>query len=534
MILAKEVFLNDINSPVRHVKGRVELYKGSTLLDTFNSSDRLKSFTVERTSDGSKLFGYGVCQKLTASLRDKERAINIDKSHTLEAVFGTGSDYVYTTPLFYVSDVKRNENTNEVTVTAYDALYRAASHTVAELDVTLPYSVGEFVTACAAFLGLPWQTQNVNDGSFDVLFDVGANFDGTETLREALDAAAEATQTIYFIDANWELTFKRLDVNGAPVVTIDKSKYFSLENKGRVHLSAVCHATELGDNVIAGDDSGVTQYIRNNPFWELRGDIGALVQSALAAVNGLCLHQFICSWRGNYLLELGDKIALVNKDDTTITSYLLDDKLTYNGALSQQTEWIYEQDEGSGENASNPATLGDALKMTYARVDKANQQIDLVASRVDNNADAISQLTVNAEEISASVSRVEKQAQERIDGVDEELGELTKRVDATMTAEDITFAIQSELNNGVEKVVTSTGFVFNEDGLTVSKTGREMSTRITEDGMRIYRSGNEVLTVDNVGVKAENLHATTYLIIGLNSRFEDYDGNRTGCFWIGG
>ena len=38
---------------------------------------------------------------------------------------------------------------------------------------------------------------------------------------------------------------------------------------------------------------------------------------------------------------------------------------------------------------------------------------------------------------------------------------------------------------------------------------------------------------DNLGVKAEDLHATTYLIIGNNSRLEDYNTNRTGCFWIG-
>ena len=63
-----------------------------------------------------------------------------------------------------------------------------------------------------------------------------------------------------------------------------------------------------------------------------------------------------------------------------------------------------------------------------------------------------------------------------------------------------------------------------------------MQTTVNEDGLRISRSGEEVLRADNEGVKAEDLHATTYLIIGQNSRFEDYekDGQpRTGCFWVG-
>jgi hypothetical protein len=53
--------------------------------------------------------------------------------------------------------------------------------------------------------------------------------------------------------------------------------------------------------------------------------------------------------------------------------------------------------------------------------------------------------------------------------------------------------------------------------------------------MAVFRDSGEVLTADNTGVKAENLHATTYLIVGVNSRLENYDnGSRTGCFWIGG
>lgn len=112
---------------------------------------------------------------------------------------------------------------------------------------------------------------------------------------------------------------------------------------------------------------------------------------------------------------------------------------------------------------------------------------------------------------------------------------LTKRVDATMTADQVEIAISQELEKGVGKVTTSTGFTFNEDGLTVSRSNVDITTNINEDGMRITKNNEEVLTANNSGVDAKNLHATTYLIIGGNSRFEDYNnGSRTGCFWIGG
>ena len=70
--------------------------------------------------------------------------------------------------------------------------------------------------------------------------------------------------------------------------------------------------------------------------------------------------------------------------------------------------------------------------------------------------------------------------------------------------------------------------------MIVNKDDKEMSTLISEDGMTIYKDDDEMLVANNSGVYAANLRATTYLIIGVNSRFEDYDDNtRTGCFWIG-
>jgi len=532
MIIANSCFLDSINALIRRIKGRVELFEGSTLLNSFNATDSLKSFSVERSTNEGKFFGYGICQKLQVKLRDKDRNIVAAKGMGLEAVFGTGCDYIYSTPIFYIQDISRNENTNELTLTAYDALYDATAYKFADLELQAPYSIAEVATACATKLGLPWQTINVNDNSFNTEYAEGANFAGTETLREVLDAIAEATQTIYYIDRNWELTFKRLDVSGDPVVTINKAKYFSLDSKGARTLAAICHATELGDNVIAGVEGGITQYVRNNPFWDLRDDIGTLLENALAAVNGLTITQFTCSWRGNYLLEIGDKIAFTNKDGSIITSYLLDDTINYNGAMNEKSEWAFSEDKG--ETAANPSTLGDAMKMTYARVDKANQRIDLVASETTANAESISQLQVNVDGVYTEVSRVEQVANENFDSVNGDIETLTKKVETAVTAEDVSIAISTELSNGVDKVTTTTGFTFNEEGLTVSKSGSEMTTQITEDGMSVFRDNKEVLTADNTGVKAENLHATTYLIIGKNSRFEDYEGNRTGCFWIGG
>lgn len=146
--------------------------------------------------------------------------------------------------------------------------------------------------------------------------------------------------------------------------------------------------------------------------------------------------------------------------------------------------------------------------------------------------ESLSSLSVNVDGIKASVTTIQSDFNNSIDDVNSNINVLTKKIEATMSSEDIRFEIKTQIQNGVDKVTTATGFKFNESGLLVSKSGQEMETRITENGMRITQSGTEVLIANNVGVDAKNLHATTYLIVGANSRFEDY-GDRTACFWIG-
>lgn len=532
-MIINDEFNNLFSYPVRYVGAKVELYEGSTIADTYNQYYALKNITIERVAEEGKFFGFGICQKANVHLVDKDRHIHITTADSLKPYFSVGGlDHVSNFPTFYVSEVHRDENTNELSVTAYDALYKASAHTVAELELTAPYTINSFALACANLLGMSGLVLPTDANSFDTSYETGANFEGTETIREALDAIAEATQTIYYIDNLNQLVFKRLDKDGESVFTIDREKYITLESGDNRRLSTIFHATELGDNVSASTtETGSTQYVRDNPFWDLREDVATLVEAALAAVGGLTINQFECEWRGNPLLEIGDKISLVTKDNNTVTSYILDDVIEYDGSFSQVTRWSYEDNEG--ETADNPTSLGDALKQTYAKVDKANKQIDLVASETSANSEAISSLQLDTESISASVSKVEETTREALEGVNDELSTLSTRVDAAITSEDVTIAIQSELANGVDRVTTSTGFTFNEEGLTVSKSDSEMKTQITEDGMTVYKNDEAVLTANNIGVNAVNLHATTYLIIGTNSRFEDYGGNRTGCFWIG-
>ena len=534
--------LSQLNSDVRHITARAYVYEGTSSKYTFKATDNLQSFTVERVGQG-KFFGYGICQKMNMKVRDVSRQFSVTTANQINLIWDVLVDgkntSLFAYPRFKVSEVHRDENTNALSITAYDALYEATKHNVSELTLADSYTIKEFITSCVTLLGLKgYSIRGVgeNETCFDTSYAAGANFEGTETIRDALDAVAEVTQTIYFITSENKICFRRLSLDGDASFTIDKEKYFTLSSKTNKRLGTIVSATELGDNLsVSTTESGSTQFIRDNPFWDNREDRATLLDNALAAVGGLTLNQFECNWHGNYLLEIGDKIALITKDGSQAISYVLDDTIEYNGGISEKTKWSYEDNENENDINSAPSNLGDSIKQTYAKVDKVNKEIEIVASQADENTDAIAALRINVNSINATVQNQQQQINESVDSLNSDIDSLTTEIaSARLESQQAVLEFKQEIEqDGVDKVTTSTGFTFNEEGMTVEKSGREMKTTITEDGMTVYRSGESVLQANNEGVKAKNLHANTYLIIGNNSRFEDYKYDRTGCFWIG-
>lgn len=509
--------------------------------NTFSYNGDLQQITIDRAGEEGKFFGFGVCQKLNLKLRDTNREKAFTTDNFIKAYFAAGNDdYITNFPNFYITESHRDENTNALSITAYDLIKKAEKHTVAELGLT-SYTIKEFAAAAAALFGLTLDIQGVEDFTlFDLEYAEGANFEGTESIRAALTAVAEATQTIYFVTEN-KLVFKRLAISQAAEITIDKENYISLDSGENRRLQSICNTTELGDATTASISAiGTTQFIRDNPFLELREDIADILDNAIAAVGGTTINQFACTWRGNYLVEIGDKLGLITKDNETVYSYLLNDTISYNGAFSEATQWKYTD---SAETPSNPTTLGEALKQTYAKVDKANKQIDIVASEAAANGSAIAALLINTDSINASVEKVERESAGALENVNATVNDFKQQVTAALTAESAKIeVIQEELENGVAKVKTATGYEFSDEGLIIDKTGAETNSKLNESGLTVSKGSQEMLFAGvkdengtkKAGVFAEDLHATTYLIVGSNSRFENYGNDRTGCFWIGG
>ena len=437
---------------VRRVKAKALHYSNGALANTFTENNRIKSIEIQRVGENSKFFGFGISHRLNIKLIDVNRELNFTTSDYFSVSIGL-EEYTQF-PNMYITETNRDENTNELSITAYDLLDKSKKHTFSELTLTKPYTIADVVNAVATFLGISANIPSLD--VFNISYADGANLEGTESLYDLLTAAAEATQTIFYMNGSNTLVFKRLDISGNPALTITKEDYITLDSGDNRRLQTICSATELGDNVSASTTQiGTTQYVRDNPFWELREDIDTLVDNALAAVGNMTINQFSCEWRGNPLLEPGDKISLTTKDNQTVISYLLNDTLTFDGSLSQKSEWNYEDSE---EDESNPSDLGEVLKQTYARVDKANKQVNILVSEVETNKSNISSLQLNTESISATVESLEATTNSQVETIN----------NLVLKADGITNTLD---NRGGNNLLRNSYFYEYENGLLTYWSG---------------------------------------------------------------
>lgn len=529
MLTTDNNIINRLSSAKRNIQAKVVFNMGTTKA-TINYNDDLISIKYDRVSENNKFFGFGVSQKATIKIKDTNKEKSFEKGNSILIYFKTSLDAAYTciSPYLYIDNISRDENTNDITIIAYDKLLKTNDNIVNGSFRNFDnLTINNLLISIVEFLGVK-AIAGLDLNELITLFPEVANINGTETLREILDDIAEVTGTIYYIDSNNYLRFKVLNESINGQLTINGDDYFTLKTKSVRVLTGITHITELNYNFTLQKDNGELQVLRENIFLTMNDRVPAALNNIYDKVNNLSITEFNCEWRGNYLLEIGDKITFHTSDDNLYDSYLLNDSFTYNGGLKANSNWSYEPKE---KLDTTPATIDEAFKNTYAKVDKVNKEITLLVSEFTATKDEVASLKINTDSIIGSVSSVEKNTTEAITGIKNEITALNSNI--TQTAENLQIEFNKKVGN-IDSVTTSTGFTFDSDGLTVEKSGTEIKTQITENGMQVFKNDEAMLTANNQGVNAANLHATTYLIVGNNSRFEDIGSNRTGCFWIGG
>ena len=228
----------------------------------------------------------------------------------------------------------------------------------------------------------------------------------------------------------------------------------------------------------------------------------------------------------------------------TFSSNYANDRICYAALLfymgsTEAGKWIEIRKNSLKLERGNKATDWTPANEDMVSTDDLNDSTAEINRYIGEQASMMKSATDN---ISASVESLDQKTTEQLNILNDDIARMRKDVELKMDSESVMIEIQKTIENGTTRVDTGTGFTFNEEGLTVDKrdsAGNPISptnTKITENGMTVNSTatGDAVLTANKDGVDAKNLHASTYLIIAGKSRFEDYQGNRIGCFWTGG
>lgn len=510
MLITNPNYINAYKSQAREITGKVSYEAADGSLVDLTPDGDLVSFSIEKTAPSGKLFGFAVSQKITVEVLGIHEAIQ--KGTKLVPFIGAASTTENVElPHFYVENITINKVNNTTTITGYDLIH-SNSLVIGDITFTYPLTVSAYAAKVVEAMGgvISFETSNFNN--FEIT--EAPNFNGNESVQIALAALAEATGTVCYVRSGNTVKFRRISSVSTINDELKPDHYFDFSVGEMITLTKVASATTLGDNVSAGSE-GFTHVLWDNPFLALREDLNTRLSYLFIDVNGANTSVYKADWRGCPAYEIGDRITFQEKDGKTRNVFYFNETLTYNGGLHATSDWDSIESE---RVEAAPASVSKTIKQTYAKVDKVNQEIELLASQVDEATEEVSNLKVTTSGIVANVSRI-----------DEEVND----VKAQITPENLSILIGSE----IDSVRTETGFTFNDAGLTIYKTGTSTTTNIDEDGLTIYNlRGDDLLTVDNNGINAINVNANTYLIIGNRSRFENYtneNGNvRTGCFWL--
>ncbi len=399
-----------------------------------------------------------------------------------------------------VSDVPSGDR-NYRNVTAYDAMYD-----IINSDVSAWYESLTFPLTLKEFRDLFFSHFDITQVDMELIHDDMSIEKTIATTgisgKDIITAVCELNGVFGHINRQGQFAYKSLEESFCE--ELDKRRYITCEYEDfeTSLISRLQVRQEQNDiGVIVGEGNN-TYIIEDNflVYGKEPADLEEIANKTFEKIRLIQYRPMSVSLRGNLCIEVGDSI-LVHTRNKDVASYIL--QRTIKGIQSLRDTFSA---EGVYEYAEKINSVNKEVKQLRGKVNSLEKTVEKTVAKI---ADV-------ENEISTTITQTVDSLKVEIESAAQDVGNL-----------------KEEVNKNTDNI-NKTAFEFDTEDLTIKKSGSEMETRISEDGMIVKKSGNDVLIANNKGVQAYDLHAKSYLIIGNNSRLEDYnEGRRTACFWIG-
>lgn len=181
--------------------------------------------------------------------------------------------------------------------------------------------------------------------------------------------------------------------------------------------------------------------------------------------------------------------------------------------------------ECTGSHRRDSTAAVNALQYRALSGKVLNLRTDVDGLKVENR-DKAGKLASVELQLTDIRSRVESQ-ETAVCGVTTNISALTQ------TAQSLQLELETIREEGSQRVKTAMGYTFDDKGLRICRSDSDVENLLDHTGMYVRRGADVVLQADNQGVEAVDVTVRNYLIVGENTRFEDYTDSRTACFYLG-
>lgn len=474
-------------------------------------------------NDSTELTIGSVCaSELEISLFAQTGAITVDTGAemTYYKVMDTGERVKV--GLFAVENPTRT-GTGTYKMLAYDRIHRLnrdLTDWLAKLT-DWPYTVETFADMVCEACGLTLKHDAVLPNSD---YPIQAFSASGVTGRQILQWLGQIACRFVRATADGEVEFAWYRDKGKIVPSSGKGAYFGGTLKYEEYTTKPIEKVQIQANE---DDVGTiyptgveeesnTYKITGNPL--LTADSGtaltAVAEEIYQQLQGVQYTPCTVSMQADMDISAGDILTVCPPGNISLTMYVMTKK------QSGQKDTL----ECTGSYSRDSVSAVNDLTVKSLNGKVLNLRKDVDGLKVEN-ADMLGNLSSINLNLDGITATVQSQA-DNITAVQQNITELQQ------DSEGLKLSVEKVQTDGVSQVRTEKGFSFNDDGLTISQSGTGMENRLDETGMYVTRNTETILQANSTGVIATDVTVRNYLIIGQHARFEDYESDRTACFWI--
>jgi len=505
----------------------LRLPDGTELFSGPGQENPLQSVTITQTvNSGEELtLGSACTGELRAALITPNGGLSLTAGDAV-TVFRVDEEENRTQlGVFYLEKPART-SAHTLQLTAYDAVSRL------DKDLSLwlsgleewPYAAWEFAQLVCDQCGLQLVEEELPNADFYIQPFAGENVTGRHLMQwlgqitgRFCRATAEGALEFAWYVPNDTLTVAPVESDGSVFYYQGELEYadYQVTPVEKVQLRQT--AEDVG--TVWPDEPGEknTCIIENNPMLAAQDSetLLTVAQTLYAQLQDVTYTPCKVTIPASPEICPGDVITLTDINGKTFSVWVM--KKTSDG-LRDTLECT-----GSHRRDSSSAVNNLGFRALSGKI--LNLRTDVDGLKVEN-LDTHGKLAAVNLDLEGIRSRVEGQ-EKTAEGIAGTVSTLTQ------TSKDMKLELETILENGTGKVKTTLGYTFDDKGLQISRSGSDMENLLDHTGMYVRRNGQTVLQANNQGVEARDVTVGNYLIIGENSRIEDYSGDRTACFYIG-